>query len=201
MERHEFIRQESVKAKRFDALHVVALLCLAGVIAVQAVVLVRVFRQHRSRRMLVEASDLVTATVPVENGTISPPMATATNAVANATTNVVSGAAAPVLNPSVKVQQASRRDEARAVNLQLRLRAQTGEPRFDPRLASVCVRWESVSGAVTEQWLAVPVRWENFAAQTLTARFAGTPGQLRAWEVRTFYRGQLQESVSSKPVL
>lgn len=200
MERHEFTHDAAARRKRFDTLHVLAVLCVVGLLAFQAVVLTRVFQQHRSRRMRVEASDLVTATTPASNESPTNALPATTNAPVGATTNEAKAMPAPVLNPAVKVQQAQRRDEARAVNLQLRVRAQSGESRFDPKQAAVCVQWQTASGAVQEQWLAVPVRWENFSVETLTARFAGAPGQLRGWTVRTFYRGQLQETMTSKPV-
>lgn len=180
-----------------DWLQLAAAVCVVGLIAGEVVLLARVFQQHRSRRMLVEASDLVTATVPVLR--TAPAVPVKTNAVPVGVTGGTNAVALPVLNPVVKVQQVRRTDEAKAVLLQVRLRAQTGEAQFDPRAAAVCVEWLPVTGAVQQQWLAVPVRWDNFMVEMLNARFEGAPAQLGGWVVRTFYRGQLQDSVASKP--
>jgi hypothetical protein len=185
------------KRHPLDWLQVAAVVCVVGLIAGEVILLMGVFQQHRSRRMLVEASDLVTATAPVLRSV--PAVAVKTNVVPVGVVVGTNAVALPVLNPAVKVQRVLRTDEAKAVLLQVRLRAQTGEAQFDPRAAAVCVEWLPVAGAAQQQWLAVPVGWENFMVEMLNARFEGTPAQLGSWVVRTFYRGQLQDSVASKP--
>jgi len=187
----------AIQRRPLDLLQVAAAVCIAALIAGEIAIFVFVFKQHRSRRMRVEASDVVQsaatngAAASLKPGSGIVPATTNASTAAMATTPSSSGnvPAAPVLNPALKIQSVQRT----GVKLQLKLRAQTGEREFDPRAARVGVEWQLADGTKRTEWLALPAVWDNFTARTVQARFDGTATQLRGATVRTFYRDQLQE--------
>lgn len=171
-----------------DGVQLLAAVCVAALILAEVALLVWVFQSHRSRRMRVQATEEVRVQ----------PSAVATNTAPVAATGVVTArtqsAAQPVLNPSLKIQQVQRNGAA----LQLRLRAQTGETEFTASAARVSVEWQLANGATRLEWIALPVAWENFAVKTLQARYDGAMTLLRGCTVRTFYREQLQDTMTTQ---
>ena len=176
-----------------DWLQVGAVVCVAALLIGEVALLARVFQQHRSRRMPVEASDLVYVTPPaVPSNAVA-----AVNRPPIVPRQTVAAPEQPVLNPALKIQRIQRADTPQGVSFQVRLRAQTGEREFDASAARVSVEWLLADGAKRLEWLALPVGWENFAVQTVAARCDAPPGQLRGYVVRTFYRQHLQDMVTA----
>jgi len=166
-------------------MQVAAMCCVAVLIAAEVVLMVWVFRQHRSRRMRIEASEAVpvVATNTVSSAPNPPNLFPAPNAIPSNITE------APVLNPALKVLAAQRT----GTKLQLKLRAQTGELEFAARAARLNIEWQLADGGKRVERMALPVEWENFSVKTLSARFDGAATLLRGVTVRTFYRDRLQE--------
>ncbi|MCX7886526.1 MAG: hypothetical protein N3B01_04615 [Verrucomicrobiae bacterium] len=166
-----------------DGLQIAAAVCVGLLIAAEVALLVWVFSSHRSARMPVEAGEEVK--IGLSAAASNPPVVVARSDV----TGQVGLVGLPVLNPALKILGVERKDSI----WQLRLRAQTGEREFAAREARVSVEWHGADGSGQVEWIAVPVAWENFDVKTLVARYDGG-APLRACTVRTFYRGQLQDT-------
>lgn len=186
---------ESSRHRSRDLLQVAAAVCVGILIVGEVVLLVRVFQQHRSRRMEVQSSDLVMVTPPVAV-TNQPATAISTAMVPRASST--NAPAQPVLNPALKIQGTQHTRTPQAMTVELRLRAQTGERELDARAVRVSVEWLRADGTKQLEWLATPVSWENFAAKTLQARYDGAAAQVRGYTVRTFYRQQLQDMTTAE---
>jgi|GEM_PF-1780917 len=178
-----------------DLLQLAAAGCVALLIVGEVALLVVVFRQHRSRHMPVQASEevvvapsVLTTNAPVTNVVVAP----------TPKSSSVVEVAAPVLNPALKIQEVRWVKTPGAAQVEVRLRAQTGERQFEGRAAQVGIEWELVDGTRQEEWLAVPVEWENFAVKTLRARYDGAVARVRGCTVRTWYRQQLQDTKSTE---
>jgi hypothetical protein len=177
---------EQTRRRSLDGVQIAAAVCVAALIAGEVALLVWVFHSHRSRQMRVQATEEVRMPAPASNATPA--------IVTGPVTALTAVATQPSLNPAVKIQQV-RRDGAA---LQLRLRAQTGEAEFVATAAQVSVEWRLADGTTRTEWIAVPVAWENFAVKTLLARYDGSATLLRGYTVRTFYRQQLQDAMTTE---
>jgi len=173
-----------------DALQVAAAICVALLIAGELMVLAYIFLSHRSRQMRVHATEVVEVSPPLRaNANASSAISTTLPSVA-ATAPTTATVTPPMVNPAVKIVSAHRNGAL----LQLRLRAQTGEAEFSATAAAVSVEWHLADGSRQVEWIAVPVAWENFAFQTLAARYDGAM-PVRGCVVRTYYRQQLQDQL------
>jgi hypothetical protein len=178
---------EQNRPRSLDGLHIAAVVCVAALIVGEVALLVWVFHSHRSRGMRVQVTELVEMTPTAKtNATATASTLTAFSGSVTARTAM---ATQPVLNPALKIQRIQRDGAA----LQVRLRAQTGEPEFVALSAQVSVEWHLADGSARLEWIAVPVAWENLAVKTLAARYDGPSALLCGCTVRTFYRQQLQD--------
>jgi hypothetical protein len=185
MQQHEQTRQ------RRDSLQIAAAVCVGVLLTAQVALLAWVFREHRSRRMRVQATEVVEV-APAANHAAPATNHAAVAAVSGVVTARVPVASQPVLNPSLKIQRLERE----GAFWRLRLRAQTGELQFEPGAARASVEWRLADGSTRLEWIALPAAWENFAVKMLTARYDGDLSLLRGCTARTFYREQLQDMVT-----
>ena len=181
---------EQNRRRSLDGMQIAAAVCVGTLILGEVALLVWMFQTHRSRRMQVQATEVVE--VPSTRSNTLPPASNALSVVfSNAVTSRTAAVEQPVLNPALKIQRVQR-DGA---ELQVRLRAQTGEQEFSAAAARMSVEWRLADGSTPLEWIALPAAWENFTVKTLAARCNEAAVQVRGYVVRTYYRQQLQDQI------